>query len=284
MKWTTLLACGTIVVITTTAGAEEPQVTADAPPPPAVRGTVTIDAPGALIPPNLTHAVVYLDAHPALDEPHLDEHGEPLPPPPIEQRPQIIQKNKAFVPDFAVVPIYTWMEFPNWDDFSHNVFSRSKAAPPFDLDRYPYGESKCYQYSKLGIVQIFCNIHPSMRATVVVVPNKYFARADAEGRFAIRGVPDGEYVLVASHLRSKEQRQKIVVKDGVAEPVSFTLEQNLSEILADTKRDRRHDTGVMRGLGAKKEQLNLPVITETHAACCPDANHASHEADREAAD
>lgn len=65
------------------------------------------------------------------------------------------------------------MEFPNWDNFRHNVFSKSKAAPPFDLERYPYGESKSYQFTKLGVVQIFCNIHPNMRATADSIRLQY---------------------------------------------------------------------------------------------------------------
>ena len=87
------------------------------------------------------------------------------------------RKNKAFIPSFTVIPVGTDVEFPNWDSFDHNVFSTSKAAPAFDLDRYPKGQSKTRTFEKVGIVQVFCNIHPQMRAIIVVTPNRYFAPA-----------------------------------------------------------------------------------------------------------
>lgn len=244
----------------------------------AITGTVTIDAPGALIKPNVARVVVYLDSHPKLDPPAPEETEEAEAAEgqlhdaqtPLSQRPQIAQRNKAFVPDLLVVTKYTWVEFPNWDQFSHNVFSRSKDAPPFDLDRYPYGTSKSYQFTKLGVVQVFCNIHPQMRATVVVVPNRYFAQTDASGNFAINDVPPGEYELVTWHPQCAEHRQAIHVEPDAVEPVAVTLEQNLNKVLTEQRRRDHGAEGVMRGLSVRKDKLNLPVVEESHPACHPD--------------
>src|SRR5262249_15996809 len=121
----------------------------------AVHGRVTVSGGFALQKPDLTRVVVYLASDPTLDAiPNPVEH------------PTVAQKNKAFVPNFIAVDRGTSVEFPNWDNFDHNVFSRSKAAPAFDLDRYPRGQSKTRTFDKVGVVQIFCNIHPSMRAIV----------------------------------------------------------------------------------------------------------------------
>src|SRR5436190_1167396 len=79
----------------------------------------------------------------------------------------------------------------------------------FDLDRYGQGQSKSVPFNNVGLAQIFCNIHPQMKASLLVVPNRYFARADAEGHFAIHDVPPGRYVLIGWGLRSGEQRQAI---------------------------------------------------------------------------
>src|SRR5688572_20934413 len=147
-----------------------------------LRGRVSVSAGWALHKPDLTRVVVYLASDSVLDAfPHSID------------RAIVIQKNKSFIPSFTIVPRGTEVEFPNWDSFDHNVFSRSKAAPAFDLDRYPQGQSKSRVFEKVGVVQVFCNIHPQMRAIIFVTPNRYFTRADADGKFAIRGVPPGQY-------------------------------------------------------------------------------------------
>jgi plastocyanin len=241
-----------------------------------VTGTVSITAPGALISPHVGRAVVYLESHPSLDTPAADD--EPAPPTPMDQRPHIAQRNKTFIPDFLVVEIGTWVEFPNWDEFNHNVFSRSQAAPPFDLDRYPYGQSKSYEFSKVGVVQVFCNIHPQMRATVVVTPNRYHARVDDDGSFAIDDIPPGEYELVAWHARCAEQRMAVTVVAGEAAAVAMPLEQSTAGVLQTHHRRQRHERGVMRGLSVRREALNLPVIEQSHEACCPPTEPTADEA------
>src|SRR5438477_5885862 len=137
----------------------------------SLRGRLSVSAGWDPAKPDLSRAVVYLASDPQLDQ---------SPPP---ERPAIVsQKDKAFVPTFLAVSRNTVIEFPNFDHYDHNVFSRSKAAPAFDLDRYPYGQSKSRTFEKTGVVQVFCNVHPQMRAIIFVTPNPYFARADKEGR------------------------------------------------------------------------------------------------------
>src|SRR5271155_4960171 len=119
----------------------------------SIHGTVKIEDGLNLQGTDLSRVVVYLDSDKVLDEiPHAALH------------PTVAQENKSFVPNLLVIPKGTEVEFPNWDHFSHNVFSRSAAAPPFDLDRYPYGQSKSRRFDHDGIVQVFCNIHPFMKA------------------------------------------------------------------------------------------------------------------------
>jgi plastocyanin len=220
-----------------------------------LRGKVSIDAGWTLQKPDLSRVVVYLSSDSILDaRPWSVEHAT------------IAQKNKAFIPNFLVVPRGTNVEFPNWDDFDHNVFSRSKAAPAFDLDRYPRGMSKTRTFDKLGVVQVFCNIHPAMRAIIYVTPNQFFARPDADGNFEIQGVPPGNFELTAWHERCEEQRQPLVVTAGQPGEVSITLKESRGRALA-TENDRRASYGgVERGLGIKRERLNLPVVTDSHPA------------------
>src|SRR6185295_3596707 len=115
-------------------------------------------------------------------------------------------------------------------------FSRSAAAPQFDLVRYPYGQSKKRKFEKVGVVQVFCNIHPQMRAVIFVTPNRYFTTADAEGQFELADVPPGKYQIVAWHERCGEQQQALEVTSVAGPEVTLTLEEDRASIMENTPR------------------------------------------------
>ena len=207
---------------------------------------------------DLTRVVIYLESDPVLD-------AVPIP----SEHPAISQKNKEFVPKFTVVPKGSIVEFPNWDHISHNVFSRSAAAPAFDLDRYPYGQSKSRKFEKIGIVQMFCNIHPQMRAIVFVTPNVFYARAEPDGQFEIKGVPAGHYQVTAWENRCKPLHEQVDVGPAGSTPVAFNLEEDHDSIIS-TDAPTRASYGIERGLGVKQERLNLPVVQAAHPAPSPD--------------
>ena len=206
----------------------------------SVRGVLSFPGPGAAQRPDLARAVIYLAAAPALDAgPRQDA--------PV----QIAQRDKMFVPDLVVVRRGGVVEFPNWDHFAHNVFSLSRCAPPFDLDRYDYGQSKSHRFDLPGIVQVFCNAHSQMKAVIVVTPNGYFTRPDDAGRFELRGVPAGRYELVAWHERFPERRCPITVGPADAE-VALQLVDPRKSILTEWTPD--------------KPWNKLPVVKDVHAA------------------
>jgi plastocyanin len=106
------------------------------------------------------------------------------------------QRNETFVPHLLAITAGTTVDFPNNDTTYHNVFSLSKARR-FDLGRYATGRSKAVRFDRPGIVRVFCDIHSHMNAFILVFSHRYFAVADAEGRYEIDRVPPGSYTLVA---------------------------------------------------------------------------------------
>jgi plastocyanin len=223
-----------------------------------IRGTVDFDGLLSFQKPNLSRVVVYLSSSPALD-------AVPVPDAPYT----VAQQNRAFVPNFLVVPKGAQVEFPNWDHFDHNVFSRSAAAPAFDLDRYPYGYSKTKHFDKVGVVQLFCNIHPNMRAIILVTPNTFFTRVDASGRFELTGIPPGDYELVAWNDRTGEQRQSVEVEANATVDVAMHLHENREAVMQNDPPNHVSGYGVERGLGVKREHLGLPVVQDAHPASQP---------------
>ena len=117
----------------------------------------------------------------------------------------IFQKGLQFSPPLLVVPKGATVSFPNEDNELHNVFSYSKSKR-FDLGRYPRGESKNVVFDKPGIVKIYCEVHPWMRAAVLVLENPYFAIVSGNGSFLIEGIPPGRYELLAWNFDAGSKR------------------------------------------------------------------------------
>jgi plastocyanin len=126
---------------------------------------------------------------------------------------RIYQRDKQFTPAVSVALLGSSIEFPNDDNIFHNVFSLSKALR-FDLGLYKSGASKTVKAKKLGVIDVFCNIHPQMAAKVLVLDTKYYAMTEADGEFKIQGVPPGSYELVAWQRRGKEVSQRVTVGPG----------------------------------------------------------------------
>ena len=130
--------------------------------------------------------------------------------------PEMAQEDTAFLPSLLVVPEGTTVRFPNHDPFFHNVFSYSSAGR-FDLGRYPRGESKDVTFEAAGLLKVYCEVHESMRAAILVVENRFWAHPDEEGRFRIEGVPAGEHTLVVWHADRGEREVRVRVPEtGVA--------------------------------------------------------------------
>lgn len=104
------------------------------------------------------------------------------------------QKDMRFKPSMIVIGVGSSVDFPNLDPFFHNVFSYSKTEK-FDLGKYPQGSTSLVTFDRPGLVQVFCEIHSSMRAYVHVLETPYFAVSDKLGNFTIKGVAPGEYTL-----------------------------------------------------------------------------------------
>ena len=132
------------------------------------------------------------------------------------------QTDNAFVPSILVVPVGSRVSFPNGDPFFHNVFSYS-SAKRFDLGRFPKGQSTQVLFDEAGIVNVYCEVHPFMRAAVVVVENPLHAIVTDDGTFAIDDVPPGDYTLVVWHVDMGVAEQSVTVSASGTVRVSVEL-------------------------------------------------------------
>jgi plastocyanin len=133
----------------------------------------------------------------------------------------IEQSNKQFMPGWAVVQRGTTISFPNKDNIFHNVFSLSPGNS-FDLGLYnSSAPGKTHTFSESGPVEVFCNIHPQMAASVLVVPNRHYVKVKADGSYELAGVPSGRRKIVAWSPGSKP------TTDWVDVPPAASVDLNL---------------------------------------------------------
>lgn len=114
------------------------------------------------------------------------------------------QKDKRFVPHVVAAQVGATVQFPNRDPIFHSAFSNF-SGQIFDLGLYAPGTSRDVTFSRPGVVRIFCNIHPSMSAVIVVLRFPWFSASNETGAFAIRDVPPGEYRLHLFHERATQE-------------------------------------------------------------------------------
>jgi plastocyanin len=124
--------------------------------------------------------------------------------------PEMAQHDTAFSPAYLVVGAGTTVQFRNQDPFYHNVFSYSKAKR-FDLGRFPRPEAKSVTFNSTGTIDVFCEIHRSMHGVVLVTDNDYHTVVAADGSFALRDVPAGQYELVVWRSGHGEKTTRVTV-------------------------------------------------------------------------
>jgi plastocyanin len=135
--------------------------------------------------------------------------------------PTLDQRQMMFRPLVLPVCAGTTVDFPNSDNLYHNVFSYSQPKE-FDLGRYPRGHSRSVVFSHPGVVNVYCDIHAYMYATILVLDNPYFSRPADDGSYEITGIPPGTYQLGYWYGRKKIASAQAVVRSGQVTTINFS--------------------------------------------------------------
>jgi plastocyanin len=177
----------------------------------SLRGRVTLELPGMTLE-GLGPVVVYLEP---IDAPAV---------PPPTRAARITQKNAAFSPAFLVVTVGQTVEMPNADTIYHNVFSYSRPND-FDLGMYAGGESRTVRLQHAGVVKVYCSIHESMNATIVVLPSRHYALAATSkgGTFSIDGIPPGRHRLRTWSEKIPDTVREITIAPGSIQKLDLSL-------------------------------------------------------------
>lgn len=135
---------------------------------------------------------------------------------------RIEQSGYQFRPSLMVVQTGTPVVFPNKDSMYHSVFSYSETKS-FDLGRFRQDEEPdAVFFVKSGLVQLYCEVHEHMRASLIVVDTPWFVRTQPDGSFEISGITPGKYSATIWLSAKKRFEQIIEITAGKTLEVDWT--------------------------------------------------------------
>jgi plastocyanin len=152
------------------------------------------------------------------------------PPPPGAKWPvalpivQLDQEQCVFVPRVVVVPAGGTVEFLNSDRLLHNLHSASKGNPIFNRTQ-PRGRTIPIVLKEPEIIRVDCDLHPWMRAWVVVADHPFYAVTNDRGEFMLDNVPPGEYILQLWQESLGAVTKDVTVREEVITTVTAEMSQ-----------------------------------------------------------
>ena len=81
----------------------------------------------------------------------------------------VIQKNQEFSVRQLTIDMADRVTFVNNDTVTHNVYSETKGSE-FEIELQPPGRTDSVRFSRPGVVEVRCAIHPNMKLRVDVKP------------------------------------------------------------------------------------------------------------------
>jgi hypothetical protein len=73
------------------------------------------------------------------------------------------------------------------------------------------------------MIPVKCDVHAWMRSYIGVLDHPFYAVTDANGNFAIDGLPPGQYTIAAWHEVFGEATQKVTVQPGQTGTIQFAF-------------------------------------------------------------
>lgn len=142
------------------------------------------------------------------------------------------QKGCRFVPHVIGVMAGQPVKFTNSDATMHNVhmiptLSTNQAVDVSEAPNSP-GETRTLATPEL-MIPVRCNNHPWMEGFINVVSNPFYAISGQDGHFTIKGVPPGNYTIVADHQMMGQKTVSITVSPQKTTVVDITYQMPASE-------------------------------------------------------
>lgn len=139
-----------------------------------------------------------------------------------KETPVLDQKACVFIPHIVVVRAETKLSVLNSDEMVHNIHTDTDINKESNSSMQPH-ETTHLKYDEPDHVAVHCDLHPWMKAWIVVAANPYFQVTGEDGSFKIEEIPAGTYSLSFWHETLGEQKKEVTVKAGDDSKIDCTL-------------------------------------------------------------
>jgi hypothetical protein len=135
----------------------------------------------------------------------------------------IDQRGCEWFPRMVAVMAGQPLKIRNSDHTSHNVHPFPKINKEFNVMQPRKGMEYTRTFDKPEMmIPLGCAAHPWMEAYISVLANPFFFVTGEDGRFEIKGLPDGEYEIEAVHGELKSLTGKVTVKGAAPAKLDLT--------------------------------------------------------------
>jgi len=148
----------------------------------------------------------------------------PLPAEFKPKKEKLDQQQCLFLPHVLATPLGTTVEVVNSDRVLHDVRAHSGEERLMNFAMPIPGHVVPVTLAKEGMFKVECDVHPWMRAWLVVLRTTAYAVTGEDGSYEIRDVPAGKHRVIFWHERLGERDAEVVVpEDGqVTHDVHYT--------------------------------------------------------------
>jgi plastocyanin len=124
------------------------------------------------------------------------------------------QQQCTFLPHVLATSLGATVEVANSDKVLHNVRAQAGDVRLFNYAMPIPGHVVPTKVTREGTFKLSCDVHPWMRAWLVVLPTTAFAVSGADGAYKVTDVPPGKHKVKVWHERLGERDAQIEIKPG----------------------------------------------------------------------
>jgi plastocyanin len=124
------------------------------------------------------------------------------------------QKDCVYTPRIQAALVEQEIIIKNSDPTLHNVNAGKGSATLFNTAQPKGAPDLKKSFDESGTYRFRCDVHPWMRAFVIINENPFYAVSGADGTFKIEKVPDGKYKMEAWHSIFGKKEAEVEVKGG----------------------------------------------------------------------
>jgi plastocyanin len=124
------------------------------------------------------------------------------------------QQQCVFVPHVLAAPLGSAVDVVNSDKALHNVRAQAGEVKLMNYAMPIPGHVVPTKLKKEGIFKVNCDVHPWMRAWILVLPTQGYGVTGEDGTYKIDGVPPGKHKVKVWHERLGEKDSEIEIAPG----------------------------------------------------------------------